>query len=225
MGTASERLLRDLSNYKPQVIRDTFAFYNNTKKEGFMFLCTCVQPSSRGSVTLADSTTSVPPVVDPNYLENYSDVQCMIKAEELLSSKAFQEIGARIHWPRPERCLSLWRYSKDEQRGPVLRRRRFGKKQTQAQPKETRAPKLKPPPSPPDAYLECIIREVAVTGHNAGGTCAGGRVVDHELRVKSVSRLRIVDASVLPSPVSLFPNSVLIAMAERAADLIRYGHT
>uniref|UniRef100_A0A2A4JB55 Glucose-methanol-choline oxidoreductase N-terminal domain-containing protein n=1 Tax=Heliothis virescens TaxID=7102 RepID=A0A2A4JB55_HELVI len=229
MGTASERLLRDLSNYKPQVFRDTFAFYNNTKKEGFMFLCTCVQPTSRGSVSLADSTTSVPPVVDPNYLENYSDVQCMIKAirraEELVSSKAFQEIGARMHWPRPERCLSLWRYSKDEQRGPVLRRRRFGKKQSQAQPKETRAPKLKPPPSPPDAYLECIIREVAVTGHHAGGTCAGGRVVDHELRVKSVSRLRIVDASVLPSPVSLFPNSVLIAMAERAANLIRYGHT
>nr|XP_021198094.2 neither inactivation nor afterpotential protein G [Helicoverpa armigera] len=229
MGTASERLLRDLSNYKPQVFRDTFAFYNNTKKEGFMFLCTCVQPSSRGSVTLADSTTSMPPVVDPNYLKKYSDVQCMVKAirraEQLVSSKAFQEIGARIHWPRPERCLSLWRYTKEEQRGPVFRRRKFGKKQSQ--PKEAKpshAPKPKVPPSPPDAYLECIIREVAVTGHHAGGTCAGGTVVDHELRVKSVSRLRVVDASVLPSPVSLFPNSVIIAMAERAADLIRYGH-
>ncbi|KAH9638049.1 hypothetical protein HF086_014910 [Spodoptera exigua] len=181
MGTASERLLRDLSNYKPQVFRDTFPFYNNTNKEGFMFLSTCVQPRSRGTITLADSTTSMPPVVDPNYLEQYYDVKCMIKgkAEELVSTKPFQDIGARIHWPRPERCLSLWRYSKEDQRGPVVRRRKFGKKQSQ--PKEQK-PKPKPIPSPPDAYLECIIREVAVTGHHAGGTCAGGRVVDEELR-------------------------------------------
>ncbi|CAH0687624.1 unnamed protein product [Spodoptera exigua] len=176
MGTASERLLRDLSNYKPQVFRDTFPFYNNTNKEGFMFLSTCVQPRSRGTITLADSTTAMPPVVDPNYLEQYYDVKCMIKGN--------------------------------------------GKKQSQ--PKEQK-PKPKPIPSPPDAYLECIIREVAVTGHHAGGTCAGGRVVDEELRVKSVSGVRVVDASVLPSPISLYPNSVIVAMAERAADLIRHG--
>ncbi|KAF9814532.1 hypothetical protein SFRURICE_020710 [Spodoptera frugiperda] len=165
MGTASERLLRDLSNYKPQVT--------------------------------------------------------MRRAEELVATKPFQDIGARIHWPRPERCLSLWRYSKEDQRGPVLRRRKFGSKK-QSQAKEQK-PKPKPVPSPPDAYLECIIREVAVTGHHAGGTCAGGRVVDEELRVKSISGLRVMDASVLPSPISLYPNSVIVAMAERAADLIRYG--
>ncbi|XP_022824695.1 neither inactivation nor afterpotential protein G [Spodoptera litura] len=225
MGTASERLLRDLSNYKPQVFRDTFPFYNNTNKEGFMFLSTCVQPRSRGTITLADSTTSMPPIVDPNYLEQYYDVKCMVKAirraEELVSTKPFQDIGARIHWPRPERCLSLWRYSKEDQRGPVMRKRKFGIKK-QSQTKEQK-PKPKPIQSPPDAYLECIIREVAVTGHHAGGTCAGGRVVDEQLRVKPVSGLRVVDASVLPSPISLYPNSVIVAMAERAADLIRYG--
>lgn len=36
--------------------------------------------------------------------------------------------------------------------------------------------------SPPDEYLECMLREVAVTGHHAAGTCAGGQVVDSELR-------------------------------------------
>jgi len=39
-------------------------------------------------------------------------------------------------------------------------------------------------------------------------------------RVKGVSGLRIMDASVVPSPISGTPNSVLIAMAERASDLI-----
>ena len=41
------------------------------------------------------------------------------------------------------------------------------------------------------------------------------------LRVKGVEKLRIMDASVLPSPVSGMPNSVIIAMAERAVDLIQ----
>ncbi|CAB3244998.1 unnamed protein product [Arctia plantaginis] len=218
MGTASERLLRDLSNYKPQVFRDTFPFYNITHKEGFMFLATCLQPKSRGVVTLAKSITTMPPVVDPNYLKQPYDILCLIKAirraEQLVLSKPFQDIGAWIHWPRPERCLPLWRYTREEQKGPTQRRRRF-KDQPKPKPK-TKSVHL----SPPDAYLECIIREVAVTGHHVGGTCSGGKVVDEELRVKSTSGLRIVDASVLPSPVSLYPNSVIIAIAEKAAEII-----
>jgi len=35
-----------------------------------------------------------------------------------------------------------------------------------------------------------------------------------------VSGLRIMDASVMPSPISGTPNSVLVAMAERASDII-----
>lgn len=101
MGTSSEKLLRDLSNYIPkvkcknmvsnmhswteaerilfQVFRDTFPFHNDTSKEGFMFLSTCVQPKSRGTVTLKDSSTSIPPVVNPNYLHRSWDVKCMIR--------------------------------------------------------------------------------------------------------------------------------------------------
>ena len=35
-----------------------------------------------------------------------------------------------------------------------------------------------------------------------------------------MSGLRIMDASVMPSPISGTPNSVLVAMAERASDII-----
>lgn len=62
-----------------QVFRDTFPFHNDSSKEGFMFLSTCVQPKSRGSVTLLDSSTSIPPVVDPNYLHHSWDVRCIVK--------------------------------------------------------------------------------------------------------------------------------------------------
>jgi choline dehydrogenase len=52
------------------------------------------------------------------------------------------------------------------------------------------------------------------------GTAAMGKVVDNNLKVKGVSNLRIVDASVFPVPISGHLQVATFAMAEQAADII-----
>lgn len=53
------------------------------------------------------------------------------------------------------------------------------------------------------------------------GTCALGSVVDAALRVEGLEALRVVDASVMPVVPRGNTNAPVIAIAERAADLIK----
>jgi len=77
-----------------------------------------------------------------------------------------------------------------------------------------------------DAEILAAVRNIANTAHHPVGTCRMGSpfarhsVVDPELRVLGIEGLRVVDASVMPRQIRANPNSTIIAMAERASDLI-----
>ncbi|XP_055641926.1 neither inactivation nor afterpotential protein G [Toxorhynchites rutilus septentrionalis] len=199
MGSVDEQALRHVSNFKADVFRAFFPLHQNTSQEGFLFLNTCHQPKSRGAVYLRDTKMESKVFVNPNYLKDKSDVDCMIKAIRIaaktVETEPFKKIDARIHWPVLKRCSNFGPFEED------LRTNR-----------------------PSDRYLECILRVAALTGHHPGGTASIGlhseAVVENYLRVNGVSRLRVVDASVFPAPVSGTPNSIIIAVAEKAADLI-----
>ena len=76
-----------------------------------------------------------------------------------------------------------------------------------------------------DAQIEAFIRGHADTIYHPVGTCRMGPnetdVVDAQLRVHGVQSLRVVDASIMPSIVGGNTNAPVIAIAEKAADLIK----
>jgi choline dehydrogenase len=78
-----------------------------------------------------------------------------------------------------------------------------------------------------DEALRDLIARTTYSVYHPVGTCRMGTdeqaVVDAELRVNGVEGLRVVDASVMPVVPRGNTNAPTIAVAERAADLIRHG--
>ncbi len=75
-----------------------------------------------------------------------------------------------------------------------------------------------------DEALAAYVRRAAGTVHHPAGSCRmgidAGAVVDPQLRVRGVERLRIADASIFPRVVGGNTNAAVVMVAEKAADLI-----
>ncbi|MGD0455111.1 MAG: GMC family oxidoreductase N-terminal domain-containing protein [Solirubrobacteraceae bacterium] len=77
-----------------------------------------------------------------------------------------------------------------------------------------------------DALRAHVARTTFAIYHPAGTCRMGGdadAVVDEQLRVNGLEGLRVIDASVMPVVPRGNTNAPTIAIAERAADLIRHG--
>ncbi len=91
-----------------------------------------------------------------------------------------------------------------------------------------RGPEINPGPDCTSrADIDAYIRRISWTVHHPLGTCKMGAaddpsaVVDPTLRVIGADNLRVVDASIMPDMPGGNINAPVIAMAERAADLVR----
>jgi choline dehydrogenase len=78
-----------------------------------------------------------------------------------------------------------------------------------------------------DAALEDFARNKGGTVFHPAGTCRMGgdaqSVVDAKLRVRGIERLRVIDASVMPTMVSTNTNAAAIMIGEKGAALLSGG--
>lgn len=75
-----------------------------------------------------------------------------------------------------------------------------------------------------DAGIDAFVRAGVETIFHPCGTCRMGTgadaVTDGELRVRGTESLRVIDASVMPDHIGATINAAVVAIAERASDLI-----
>ena len=76
-----------------------------------------------------------------------------------------------------------------------------------------------------DEEIADFIRAYGSPDYHTAGTCRMGSessaVVDHRLRVKGISRLRIADCSIMPALIGGNTNMPAIMIGEKAADLVK----
>jgi choline dehydrogenase len=155
-------------------------------------LITLVSVGSRGRIRLRSADPRHKPAIDPAYLSDLADLDPLVRAISIA-----REIAAVKPLSR--------QLTAELAPGPDVQS---------------------------ESELREWIRGAISTIYHPVGTCAMGGdsklaaskltgVVDSELRVRGVERLRVVDASVMPTLPRGNTNAPTIALAERAADLIQ----
>ncbi|XP_023246416.1 glucose dehydrogenase [FAD, quinone]-like [Copidosoma floridanum] len=154
---------------------------------------TVVQTRSRGYLTLRSSDPLDHPLIYPNYFTNETDMRVLIEGVK------------KIVEMTDTQTLKRWDMKVDKTPHPWCSRYYFGT----------------------DAYWECLIRAQTGPENHQSGTCRMGSrtdprsVVDPELRVLGVRNLRVADASIFPVLTNANPVAAIVAVAEKAADMIQ----
>src|SRR5690348_1537588 len=153
-----------------------------------------VLPHSEGEITIQSADPAVHPAIRMNYFSDPHDMKVMLAVLR-------RTLQMAAHWPVKEHL------------GPWL-----------------------PPPAlaakhgyragtvPSDAFLEDLALHFSITVYHLASTCRMGSVVDPQLRVKGVSKLRVADASVMPDIVSGNTNAACIMIGEKAAEMVALDH-
>ncbi|KII87819.1 hypothetical protein PLICRDRAFT_648550 [Plicaturopsis crispa FD-325 SS-3] len=156
-----------------------------------------LRPLSTGSVYLTSASPFEKAAVDPNYFSDPNDMRVLVRGLRL---------SLRIARQEPLRELLLLKDHSDDEADVFW-------------------PGDADPDLVTDDALERWIRANAETLYHPVGTAkigldAADSVVDAELKVHGVDALRVIDASIFPAQLSGHPTAPLIAIGEKASEMI-----
>ena len=151
-----------------------------------------LQPTSRGRITLASKDPAAEPVLDGNYYSTATD--------KVLLRSGVRRVAELMRTPAMKEVIECETIPKDK---PALSS-----------------------PDVTDTDIDAHVAAYAEVWHHSAGTAAmgedqeDGAVVDSTFGVHGVKGLRVVDASVLPEPISATPQATVYVMAEVAAEVV-----
>ncbi|GBN66525.1 Glucose dehydrogenase [FAD, quinone] [Araneus ventricosus] len=164
-------------------------------KEKPLYFCLSqiLHPKGRGVVTLRSADPYDSPVIDPKYFSHPDDLEVIV--EGMKKCKAIGESEAM---------------------------KKIGSKIF-----TTVYPGCERFVDDDDKYFRCMALSIVITLNHQIGTAKMGNprdpttVVDPKLRVKTISHLRVVDASVMPNVPSGNTNVPTMMVAEKGSDIIK----
>ncbi|XP_054280675.1 glucose dehydrogenase [FAD, quinone]-like [Macrosteles quadrilineatus] len=163
------------------------------KKRMITMTPTNLHPKSRGYLTLKDKNPLSHPKIVPKYLTEIEDVHRLIE-------------GIRFGIKLAEtKALEEYGIKLDTIPITACKHLTFGS----------------------DEYWECAVRHNTAPENHQAGSCKMGpssdplAVVDHQLKVRGIDNLRVMDASIMPKLTSGNTNAVCIMIGEKGADMIR----
>ncbi|KZS95254.1 GMC oxidoreductase [Sistotremastrum niveocremeum HHB9708] len=170
--------------------------------EVFTLTATLLRPKSSGSLTLTSADPFEKPRIDANYFADDNDMKVLIKGVRLcLRVARSQPLFSRLDLRSDNTDMNdvFWLGDAD------------------------------PDKVTDEELREWLLRNVETLYHPTStarmGSSPETSVVSPTLRVHGVDNLRIVDASILPYQISGHTTAPVIALAERAADIIKGEYT
>ncbi|XP_050328007.1 glucose dehydrogenase [FAD, quinone]-like [Bactrocera neohumeralis] len=185
--------LKEGGNIRQDLYDQLYLPLQLARQEHFTVLIMDFHPRSVGRLWLHNRDPLRWPIIDPKYFSNEEDIEHLLEG-----IKAAIRIGETPAMKR----IGARLYDKPV---PGCENYLFGS----------------------DDYWRCSIRTLSYTLHHQVATCRMGSptddttVVDPQLKVHGIRKLRIVDTSIIPFPPTAHTNAPAFMIGEKAADLIR----
>nr|CAD7264355.1 unnamed protein product [Timema shepardi] len=154
------------------------------------------QVKSIGYVKINSTDPERAPIINPNYFKNPLDLATMVEAVQFMSKIVYTNALRSNNITLNTTAMSLCGHLAFNE----------------------------------TVYWECVARNYTITGYHPVGSCRMGprsentSVVDPELKVIDIDRLRVIDASIMPVNVNGNTNAATVMIAEKGADLIKQAH-